>query len=112
MTTTVGVYETHEQAMDAIKILKDNGIPTTQLSIIGKAEVTHEHENLGELETKAGKGVGAGILVGSTIGVLTGVGVFAIPGLGFLFGAGALVGAIAGLDFGLIGGGIFGALSI
>src|SRR5262249_43243551 len=58
----------------------------------------------------AGKGVGIGVLAGSTLGVLTGVGVFAIPGVGFLFGAGGLVGAIAGVDFGLIGGGIFSGL--
>jgi hypothetical protein len=31
--------------------------------------------------------------------------------LGFLYGAGALVGAIAGFDFGLIGGGVASALA-
>ena len=39
-------------------------------------------------------------------GQLTGVGVFAIPGFGFLFGAGAVVGAFAGVDAGIIAGGL------
>lgn len=44
--------------------------------------------------------------------MLTGIGLLAIPGLGFLYGAGALAGAIAGFDIGLIGGGIISALTI
>ena len=50
--------------------------------------------------------VSLGIAVGSIIGILTGIGIFAIPGLGFLFGAGSIVGAIAGVDFGLMAGGL------
>lgn len=60
----------------------------------------------------AGAEVGIGALAGSVLGVLTGVGIFAIPGVGFLYGAGALVGAIAGFDFGIIGGGIASALTV
>jgi hypothetical protein len=56
-------------------------------------------------------GLGAGTLIGATLGILTGVGIFAIPGVGFLYGAGALIGAIAGIDFGIIGGGIASALA-
>ena len=55
-------------------------------------------------------GLEAGTVLGTTLGILTGIGMFAIPGVGFLYGAGALVGAIAGFDFGLIGGGIASAL--
>ena len=112
MTSTIGVYETHEQAVAAIQELKNANFPVNNISVLGQAEVQHPHENFGPLETTASKGVGIGILAGSTLGLLTGVGVFAIPGLGFLFGAGALVGAIAGLDFGLIGGGLFSVLSL
>ncbi len=32
--------------------------------------------------------------------------IYAVPGLGFLFGAGAVVGALGGLDLGIIAGGI------
>jgi hypothetical protein len=114
MTTAVGVYETHAQALEALHELKSKDFPVRQVSILGRADVKNPHSQADEdeISKQAGKGVGIGILTGSTLGILTGVGVFAIPGLGFLFGAGALVGALAGLDFGLIGGAIAGALSI
>ena len=114
MTTAVGVYDTHAQALEAIKQLKQENYPVRQVSVLGQADVKHPHSQAedDDITVQAGKGVGIGILAGSTLGGLTGVGVFAIPGLGFLFGAGALVGALAGLDLGLIGGGILGALSI
>lgn len=114
MTTTIGVYETHAQALEALHELKIQNFPVSKVSILGQADVKNAHSQAddAEISKQAGKGVGIGILTGSTLGILTGAGVFAIPGLGFLFGAGALVGALAGLDFGLIGGAIAGALSI
>ena len=114
MTTAVGVYDNHGQAVEAIKQLKQENFPVRQVSIIGQADVKNPHSlaDDDDMAAQAGKGVGIGILAGSTLGVLTGIGVFAIPGLGFLFGAGALVGAMAGLDLGLLGGGIVGALSM
>ena len=114
MKTAVGVYSTHGDAVHAIKVLKDNGYPAEKLSILGKV-----NEAANELETKdeklmkvAGTEVGIGAIAGTTAGILTGIGLFAIPGLGFLFGAGALAGAIAGFDIGLIGGGVVSALTI
>lgn len=114
MTTAVGVYDTHGQAVEAIMQLKKENFPVRQVSVIGQADVANPHSQADDddFTAQAGKGVGIGILAGSTLGVLTGIGVFAIPGLGFLFGAGALVGALAGLDLGLLGGGIVSALSI
>lgn len=114
MKTVVGVYNTHNEAIEAVKELKAAGYTNRQISIIGKIE-----DNVGKLEEDddrlikvAGTEVGVATVAGTTIGILTGLGIFAIPGLGFLYGAGALVGAIAGFDFGLIGGGIISALTI
>ncbi|HXS37290.1 MAG TPA: general stress protein [Flavipsychrobacter sp.] len=113
MKSTIGVYDTHEKALEAIKKLKDNGFPVKQLSLIGKTETeaVDEQMNVMPKEEINITGVTAGTAIGATLGILTGVGLFAIPGLGFLFGAGALVGAIAGFDFGLIGGGIASVLT-
>lgn len=47
----------------------------------------------------------------STLGLITGLGIFAVPGLGFLYGAGALVGAIAGAEIGVVGSGLFSILT-
>jgi hypothetical protein len=53
----------------------------------------------------------AGVVAGSTLGVLNGLGIFALPGLGFLFGAGAIVGGIAGLELGVVGSALFSLFS-
>jgi len=114
MNSTIGVYENHDKALDAVRKLKDSGFPVKQISIIGKTETEVMDNDMHVVMPKDPinvKGVGAGTAIGATLGVLTGVGLFAIPGLGFLFGAGALVGAIAGVDFGLIGGGIASVLA-
>lgn len=109
MKATIGVYDTHELAVQAIKELKDAGYSVDHLSIIGKgadSEAIDKEMHTMPKNPLNPKGIGTATVVGTTVGLLTGVGLFAIPGLGFLYGAGALVGAIAGFDFGLIGGGI------
>ena len=113
MNATIGIYDNHDMAIEAIQELKDSGYPVSQLSIMGKAEtevVDEEMQVSPEYPLKLA-GLGAGTVLGTTLGILAGVGIFAIPGMGFLYGAGAIVGAIAGFDFGLIGGGIASALA-
>lgn len=113
MKTTIGVYDTKEAAVEAVKALTAQGFSAKKLSVIGRVAKEDADFMADEmLMEKAGKRVGLSALIGSTVGVLSGVGVFAIPGLGFIFGAGALMGAIAGFDIGLIGGGLFSALSL
>lgn len=115
MKSIIGVYEDHDAALNAVKELKDGGYPVKQLSIIGKAEVSKVDEEMHVHHGKSGAnvaGLSIGTTIGATIGILTGVGLFAIPGLGFLYGAGALVGAIAGFDFGILGGGIASLLTV
>ncbi len=108
MKTTIGIYENHNDAIAAVAQMKAQGYPIQNLSIIGKSETEEidENMNLSIKDPLNPVGIGAGTAIGATVGILTGIGVFAIPGLGFLFGAGAIVGAVAGIDFGLIGGGI------
>ena len=108
MNATIGIYDNHELAVEAVQELKDAGYPMAQLSIIGRAETQIVDEEMHIMTQSPIKtaGLGAGTVIGTALGILTGVGVFAIPGLGLFYGAGALVGAIAGFDFGLIGAGI------
>lgn len=113
MKATIGVYDTHEDAVEAARELKNAGFAVTHLSIIGKLHTEYVHDNMTlseEYPIRLG-GIEVTTALGLTLGVLTGVGLFAIPGVGFLFGAGALTGAIAGLDFGLMGGGIVSILT-
>lgn len=111
MKTVVGVYSTHDEAVAAVKALKEEGYIDNQISMIGKVKNTGE-DNEAHLMNTAAAEIGVTTVAASTLGVLTGLGIFAIPGLGFLYGAGALVGAIAGFDIGLIGGGIISALTL
>jgi uncharacterized membrane protein len=106
METAIGVYESHEKAVIALRQLQESGYPVGQLSILAKAGLVdnHIHIKTGDAAEKAE--VSIGVVAGTILGVLTGVGIFAIPGLGFLFGAGALVGAFAGLDVGIMTGGL------
>lgn len=106
MKSKVAVYNSHEKAVKAVETLIKNGIPAKHISLIGKM-----HENDNNLEhvkkdtiekSTAYLGVGAGALAG----LLTGLGVFTIPGFGFLYGAGAIIGTIGGFDLGVITGGV------
>ncbi len=108
MKATIGVYDTHEQALDAVVELKNADYPMKHISIIGltETEVVDEQMHVTAKSPVNVGGLATGTVVGTAVGVLTGVGLFAIPGVGVLYGAGALVGAIAGFDFGLIGGGL------
>ena len=108
MNKTIGIYDNHDLALTALKSLLDSGFPVSQLSIMGIAE-TEDFDNKMNSTPKSPlkvAGLGAGVLIGATIGLLTGIGFLAIPGLGLVYGAGALAGTVAGLDFGIIGGGI------
>lgn len=111
MESQIAIYDTHEKAVNAIKQLSHQDFPMDNVSLLGQAEVIEDHIHIRSLDTvkKAPAVIGMG--AGTLIGLLSGVGVFAIPGFGFLYGAGALVGLIAGLDLGLIAGGFISLLT-
>ncbi len=112
--TTIGVYNTDQQVMDAVKTLKAHNFTHKEISIIWHRKDVHDaaKEQERKITVTAAAEVGAGLTIGGALGTLAGLGIIAIPGLGFLFGAGALVGLVAGADFGVIAGTIIGALSI
>ncbi|MES2704792.1 MAG: general stress protein [Bacteroidota bacterium] len=108
MNTTIGVYDNHDMAVEAVQKLKDANYPVSQITIMGKraTEVIDEDMHIMLKSPISAASLGTGTVIGTILGLITGAGLFAIPGLGFLYGSGALIGAIAGFDFGLIGGGI------
>ncbi|MBN2175666.1 MAG: hypothetical protein JW731_16165 [Bacteroidales bacterium] len=106
MKSIIGIYISHVKAIEAIKILKGEKFPKEGISLIGKTHV-HNEDNKSVCDTILSEGpMTAGVILAPVLGVLTGIGIFAIPGLGFLYGAGALEGAMAGLDLGLVGDGL------
>ena len=111
MKLTVGVYDDHKTALEAIDYLISRGFPVNQLSIMGQARIVDDHIRLISNEPLKNAGIGIGVVLGTTLGILSGVSILSIPGFGFIYGAGAVVGAIAGFDVGLVSGGIVSLLA-
>ena len=104
MKSQIAVYDTHEKAVNAIKQLSQENFSMDHVSLLGKAEIVEDHIQIKSLDTINKTPVIFGMAIGFFIGLLSGIGVFAIPGFGFLYGAGVFVGIIAGLNIGLVAG--------
>ena len=112
MNTTnsvVAIYETHEQAEHAIKELQVAGVDMKSLSIAARDTHTDEHVvgyyNAGDRMKYWGK---MGAFWGGFWGLLFGSALFAIPGIGPILVAGPLVAWIVG---GLEGAAVVGGVS-
>src|ERR1700757_546520 len=110
MRAKVAIYETHEKAINAVKLLKENDFPVNKISIIGKALVIDDNMYFKSIQPLKSLPIAIGTVAGIVVGILTGIGVFAIPGFGFLYGAGAVIGAAAGLDAGILSSGLVSVL--
>ena len=111
MKSQVAVYDTHQKAIDALDKLKEASFSMEKTSLLGQAIIVDDHVHVKSHADDNLKVTAAGVVAGSTLGILTGLGIFAIPGLGFLFGAGAIVGGIAGLELGVVGSALFSLFS-
>jgi hypothetical protein len=112
MTQTVtALYDTYDSAVSAVDALEAAGIPHSDISIVsnnvddryGKDRPTHAADD-------AGKGAGIGAAVGGVGGLLTGLGLLAIPGVGPVVAGGWLVATAAGAVTGAVVGGAAGGL--
>ena len=105
----VAIFNTHEEAENAVKELQKSGFDMKKLSIVGKDYHTEEqvvgYYNAGDRMKVWGK---LGAFWGGLWGILFGAGFFLIPGIGPIIVAGPLVAAIVG---GLEGAVAFGGLS-
>src|ERR1700712_5148317 len=117
MTQTVSaLYDTYDAASSAVNALEGAGVAHSDISIVANnSENWHGTDKPTEAANDAGKGAGIGAAVGGVGGLLTGLGLLAIPGVGPVVAAGWLaataVGAVAGAAVGGATGGIVGSLS-
>jgi uncharacterized membrane protein len=106
----IAVYKTHVAAEEAVKELQLSGFEMKKLSIIGQDIHTDEHVvgyyNLDDRMKTWGK---TGAFWGGLWGLLFGSAVFLVPGIGPLLAAGPLVGWIVGAVEGAV---VVGGLSI
>lgn len=106
MKKSIAVFSSHDEAHEGLEALKEAGISMNKISIIGKADIVDDKIHVKSNKALIAAPTVAGTVIGTTVGLMTGIGLFAIPGLGVLFGAGAIIGAFAGFDAGLIAGGL------
>ena len=117
MTQTVtALYDTYDAAVSAVNDLEASGIPHGDISLVSN-NVDHRYDNDHPTNAAADAGTGAGIgaAVGGVGGLLTGLGLLAIPGVGPVVAGGWLiataVGAAGGAVVGGAAGGIVGSLT-
>jgi hypothetical protein len=118
MRTISALFDSYDDAKVAVADLEDAGVPREDLSIVSSnADGRYEDDDdtaEGAAEGAAG-GAGIGAVLGGAGGLLTGLGIMAIPGVGPVVAAGWLaataVGAAAGAAAGGAAGGIIGALT-
>ncbi len=117
MTRTVSaLYDTYDAASSAVNALEASGVPHSDISIVANnSENWHRQDRTADAGDSAGTGAGVGAAVGGVGGLLTGLGIMAIPGVGPVVAAGWLVatavGAVAGAAVGGATGGIVGSLT-
>jgi hypothetical protein len=125
MTVTISrLYNNHEDARAAVRALEGAGVAHGDISILAsnadnwyspdrKADTYPDRDLDGhdDRAEAAGAGAGIGATVGGAAGLLTGLGLIAIPGVGPVVAAGWLVATLAGAAAGGATGGVVGALS-
>src|SRR3954462_3894446 len=113
MTQTVtALYDTYDDAESAVNALEASGVPHSDISIVSNnVDNRYDKDRPTKAAEDAGKGAGIGAPVGGIGGLLTGLGLMAIPGVGPVVAAGWLVATAAGAATGAAAGGIIGALT-
>lgn len=115
MKTITGLFDTYGDAEAAVSNLEAAGIPSTDISIVSNNGDARHKEDGADAAEGAGTGAGIGAGIGGAGGLLTGLGLLAIPGVGPVVAAGWLAataaGAVAGAVVGGATGGIIGALT-
>ena len=116
MRTITGLFDNHDQADRAVRSLKDAGIPGDDISIVANnADGSYGTDKDDDVAEGVSTGAGLGAVVGGTGGLLTGLGLLAIPGVGPVVAGGWLlataVGAVTGAAVGGAAGGLVGALT-
>ena len=118
MRTFTHLYDNYDDAKQTVEALETAGIPHSDISIVSN-NVDNQRTASGTVavagdaavdDTRAGAGASTGTLVGGGVGLLTGLGLLAIPGVGPVVAAGWLVATLTGAGIGAAGGGLLGSL--
>lgn len=109
----IGVYESHLEAIEALKVLKANHFNMKHVAFLGKGEAVQEVDGVHTWEEATTKGIEVGAIVGGALGILAGLSLITIPGLGLLYVGGAIGATLMGVEgasAGAVSGGILGTI--
>jgi hypothetical protein len=101
LVAIVRVYDRHTDAADAVQELRRAGVPEHDISLITRDDRV----------TGAARGAEIGAALGGLGGLLTGLGLVAIPGIGPVVATGWLAATAAGAAAGGLAGGALGVVS-
>lgn len=114
MKTIVGLFDDMAEAKKAAHDLEAAGVAHSDISFVANNEGERHVANT-TAPTVSGHAIGHDAVIGAEIGgvagLLLGLTAFAIPGLGWIAGAGWLMGMIYGAGTGAVVGGLVGALT-
>ena len=100
MKTVTGLFDNYDDASDAVGELEASGIPHSDISIVANNSTDWYDDDSSKAAEDAADGAGVGAIIGGAGGLLTGLGLMAIPGVGPVVAAGWLaataVGALGG----------------
>jgi len=117
--TLTALYDRYEDAVATVRELETAGLDQAQISLVAnnaedRAVTTRTVGTTSEAGTGAGAGVTIGAIAGGAAGLLTGLGMLAIPGVGPVVAAGWLIATAAGAASGAVvlgaAGGLVGAM--
>ena len=116
MGTVVGLFESREQAVEAVSALKKARFPADDMSIVMRdsgqaADVAVDAGITESSGDAAATGAIGGGLLGGLAGLVLGAGALAIPGIGPIIAAGPIAAMLTGGALGAATGGIVGALT-
>ena len=110
MRTVTGLFDTRDQANTAVRSLKDAGIASDDISVVANNADGSYASDADDVAKDAGTGAGIGAAVGGAGGLLTGLGMLAIPGIGPVVAGGWLLATVVGAATGAVVGGATGGL--
>jgi len=115
MRTITGLFDDYDDASNAVSRLEAIGIPHSDISIVASNSTDWYDGGDSRTTEDAATGAGIGAALGGAGGLLTGLGLMAIPGVGPVVAAGWLAATAAGVVGGAVvggaAGGIVGALT-
>lgn len=109
MRTVTGLFDDYDDASAAVSELERAGVPSSDISIVSNNS-DRRHGDDSNAAEGAGTGAGIGAVVGGAGGLLTGLGLMAIPGVGPVVAAGWLAATAVGAAGGAVAGGAAGGL--